>query len=374
VSGLVTNNSNAVAGATVTAENVNDDGSTTDAGGSSTTGSDGSYDLELENAADIIVVAAEQGAFDSSVLVYTRNRSSVQAMDMTAETDAEAEVYVEAKGEDTEDDVTVSDVVLYVTAEVAEDIQSGAVTVSDAATAIHAAASAEAEYLREEAADELDDVQEAKADAFFEFQADVAGAANPDPVIEAYEEALIEAYADADVSAETHAHARLAARSAIEHAASLGSASAAVRAHLRHKAEVMAAWSSALAIEAAFQAWDTAYNTGELVDTREELVAAIEGSSSTTVWADAYADYRAVVREQLAVELGVSAGVITTALSTTNTATVALEEALEDASSAADIVEAYVAFYTAAEAAAAASLGGAGASFGASVLTLLVAQ
>lgn len=92
-----------VEGATVTAVSVGADGSTQTLEGTATTDASGEFTItvEGEGASNVIRLNAEgDNGFSSSVIVQVDGQGQVEAQPMTAETAAEANVYVAAKSED----------------------------------------------------------------------------------------------------------------------------------------------------------------------------------------------------------------------------------------------------------------------------------
>ena len=91
-----------VEGATVTAVSVGADGTTRALDGEATTNASGEFTITVEGAgaSDVIRLNADgDNDFSSSVIVQTDGQNQVDAQPMTAETAAEANVYVEAKSE-----------------------------------------------------------------------------------------------------------------------------------------------------------------------------------------------------------------------------------------------------------------------------------
>lgn len=367
-----------VDGAVVTASNVTASGSTNRLEGSATTNAQGRFELHAEDAADEVVLTAEKSGFRSKVMVFAEGRSSVRAMPMTTETHGEAEVFVEARQQDDEDDVTMSDVAVYVTKEVAAETAASASAAADVAAAIVAEARTRKDYIRDEddGEEEVDDAREKEAQAFIELQADLSASSSTSAqtaAIEAFEQALIEAYTEAGVSIETQARARQAARAALVRFS--GSTSSSARFHLRKKAELLAAIATSEAVEASFRASGaTSARIDALQQAQSTLIARLRAATSASAVADAKAEYESKVEDELAAEIGVNSTIIANADAAMDAAKVTLELALATASSARAVAQAHASFYATAEAAARSSFGGnSNADFGARVLALLSA-
>lgn len=363
-----------IEGAVVSAANVSAAGSLNQLEGEATTNADGRFTLEVDDAANEMVVVAQKGEFASSTMVFTRGSSSVSTMPLTAESHAEANVFVEARKQDDEDRVTMSDVAVFVTSQVGADIRSGSRSASEVAASLIAEARARTDFVRDkEGADEADEARENQNEAFFELQLDLAASANADAEANArerFEEALIQAYTDAGVAIDVQAKARESARAALEQ---FGSASF----EMTKKATLLASLASAHAIEASFEeAGASSARLGALAQARDNLTAELRAASSSSAIAEARADYESSVETELAAEADVEQSVLATATTAMSAARTALTVALTTAGSASAVANAYAAFYTSAEASAATSLEGAttNASLAAHVLAMLSAS
>jgi hypothetical protein len=367
-----------VEGAVVTAANVSASGSTNQIEGEATTDAEGRFQLETQDAANEVILVAEKTDFRSKVMAYTDGRTAINTMPMTAETHGEADVFVEARRQDDDDDVTMSDVAVYVTHEFAAEASSDAEAATSIAAAIVAEARARKDYVREETGNEqAEEARDRENQAFLEFQADIsasAGTSAQTDVVEAFESALIEAYSDAGVAIETQARARQAARAALVRFSSDVSSSA--RLHLRKQAEVLAALATSESIDASFRAGGaTEARIDALEEAQSTFLAQLRTASSTAAIAEAKAQYEASLHEELAAEIGVDAGAIATADAALETAEIALELAVTTAASASAVAQAHASFYASAETAARTSLAESDdAELGASVLTLLSAD
>lgn len=367
-----------VEGAIVTASNVSASGSAIQIQGEATTNAEGRFELATEGAANEVILTAEISDFRTKAMAYTDGRSQIQVMPMATETHGEAEVFLEARRQDGDDEVTMADVAVYVTQEAGAEAASDAGVALQIATAIVAEAQTKKEYTREESGgEEVTEAQDRENHAFLTFQAQLSasGSASAESeAIESLEEALIQAYLDAGIDIETQARARQAARAAIIKFSN--NASTTVRLHLRKKAEILAALATSEAIEASFRSSGaTEARLSALEQARNTLIAQLRGGASTIAMAEAKAEYKAEVHETLAAQIGVESSVLASADAALSTAKTALELALTTAASARAIAAAHASFYASAETAAQTSLAESGdAELGARVLTLLGAS
>lgn len=370
----------AVEGALVTASGVRARGNLTQLEGQATTDAEGRFALDVDDASEYVVLTAQKGSFRTKALVYTAGKARVNAMPMTTESHAEADVYVEAREADGGDDegITAADVALYVTREVAADIASGRTTTAAVAAAIRAAVDAEREYVAEEEGEVPDEeIRKEKREAFLRLQADLAASANTSArseAVEAFQEAVVQAHAAAGVAAETQAKARQAGRAALVKYSSNITSDA--RFSLRREAEIVAALATAQAIEAQFEAAGaSSARLSALAQARTTLIARLRAAGSSSAIADAQAEYASDVEAELASEMGVNASLLATASTAIALARTSLDVALTTATSARAVAGAYASFYATAETSAEESLTGtAKAGFGATVLTLLSVQ
>lgn len=368
-----------VEGAVVTASNVAASGSTNRLEGQATTNAEGRFELNAQDAGDEVVLEATKNSFTSKAMVYTEGRTSVSTMPMTTETHGEADVFVEARQQDDEDDVTMSDVAVYVTQEIAAEAAANAQTASNVAATIVAEARTRKDYMREDAGDD-DDVEEAREQenrAFVDLQTALSvstSASAQAAAIEAFEQALIEAYTNAGIDLETQAKARQASRAAVVRFS--GSVSSNVRFHLRKRAEILAALATSEAVEASFRAnGATSARLDALQQAQSTFIASLRTATSASAVADAKAEYASKVENELAAEIGVNATTITAADAALSAARTTLELALTTASTARAVARAHATFYTSAEAAARGSFtGNDKATLGAKVLALLSAD
>lgn len=321
-----------IEGAVVTAARVAADGSTTELDGQATTDTEGNFSIEVSDAPEVVLLKAEgESDFESGVLVYAGNQSSVQAAPMTSESHAETKVYVEVRSESSsEEHVTAADVAAYVDANTAADIEAGATSAANVAAAIHNAVEAEAAYHSEESS-EIDAglVANAKKGAYAQLQASLATAADASAraeAIQAFEATLASLYAEAGASAQTQAEGRQAGTSlVIEFSAN---ASSDAELGLRKKAELLRAYATAQANEAVFEAEGAAQaSLDALADARNTLISEIRAATSVEAIIDAKASYKAAVKDELETSFDVDASMIVSAEESTESAFSALEDA-----------------------------------------------
>ena len=361
-----------IEGAVVTASNVTA-GGTTDLSGEATTNAEGRFSLDVDGAADEVVLTAQKASFRTRTMAYTAGRSTVNTMPMTTETHGEADVFVQVRGRSDAGDVMMSDVAVYVTEEVAADVRSDAEAAADVAATIAAEARTKKEFIRDDGdEDRIDEVEENENEAFLHLQADLSASASASAeaaAVEAFESALIEAYSDAGISIATQAKARQAARATVA-VFSSGSSSF----HLRKRAELLAALATSQAIEASFRAESaSSARLSALAQARSTLISSIRAAASSSAIAAAKANYAASVESELASETNVSANVLSSATTAMQIAKATLDVAVNTASSATAVATAHATFFTTAESAATTSIGSATtkASLAATVLALL---
>lgn len=355
----------AVEGATVTAVRVGADGSTSALEGQATTDENGTFTLTVDGTPAVVRLNAEGDSdFSSSVIVQVDGQSQVQAQPMTAETAAEAEVYVGAKSEDEasnhDEGVTAADVAMYVNETAATDINAGQTQAADVATAI--ASSVEAESQMNTSGDggaSAEAVAEAKATLYSNLQSGLATASNAEEraqVVTTFENGMANLFVAAEGSAESQARTRQTSTSImIEFSAE---ASNQAEMGLRQQAELLRAAATARAEEAIFEAQEAGSSTMDaLADARQQLKADIRAATSVSAIVDARSTYQAAVKTQMESAFGVSGptisaaeteieGQVTTLFSTLSDIGGVLDGAVETA------VNAYGSFYENAQASA----------------------
>ena len=354
-----------VEGAVVTASSVNASGSTGSLEGQATTNADGNFTLEATGEGVNGVVrlnASTDGEYSSGTVVFVDGRSEVRSQPMTAETNAEAKVYADAKAEDEAsshvEGVTAADVAAYVDGTAAADINGGGTASSEVASAI--AASVEAETQSNASSDDgasASAVADAKANAYTQLQSSLANAeAN---AVANFENTMATLYAEAGASEKSQAESRQTSTSImIEFSAS---ASSDAKLGLRKQAELLRAEATARAQEAIFKAEGASDATlSALADARTNLKANIRTATSVDAIVSAKSDYEATVKTKMEGTFDVSGSTISSAESSISTSVSTLFDALSgllgNLSGAADAaVSAYSTFYSDAQANAKAS-------------------
>ena len=241
--------------AQVRAEDVDEDGRRSNASESGSTDENGSYMLQVSGQTGMYVVTATKGDFETSTLVMTEGSASVDAPAMNAESHAMAEVYTEAKRQDSDSrQVTAADVALYMNADVASSIEAGTTTASEVAAAIRTAAEAEASYRTQyagESQSNLNASAELEGQHFLQLQSNLAANANAESSWQTFLSAMVHGSASTQAEMNASAEAKQAASIAIENMTSNIDASA--RLALRKQAAISVAYATDLAIHSRFQ-------------------------------------------------------------------------------------------------------------------------
>lgn len=343
ISGRVTNDAGFgkaadVEDADVRAEEVDDEGTRSPSSGETTTGSDGSYTLETDANARVMVVTATKADFHSETLVVNLNDAeSIAAMDMNSETRAEAEVYVEAKSmDDDAHTVTPGDVALYVESETAASIHSNTTSSVEVASAVHAAVQAELMYLSEAGVSsaDMERVEDNRMNAFVALQSSIAEGSDNSSALDLFASSMAEAHADAGIDATTSAEARQTAGLVLANLATELNSS--VRLTLRKRAELMAALSTASAIEAEFRSESNLESEADAVENAGiSLAASIATASSESDIEDAWAAFESETKAQLSA--GITLGA--TLLQTVEASLLSLKTAFDDSIAAASSID-----------------------------------
>lgn len=362
-----------VEGAVVTAVRVRADGSTRPLEGEATTNASGEFTINVkgEGATDVVRLKAEgENGFSSSVIVQVDGKSQLSAQPMTAETKAEAEVFLEAKAEDEASSpmkgVTAADVALRVNADAASAINAGATAAEEVAAAIAASVRAETQMNgTAEGGAEAEAVADVKADLFAELQSGLATASSANArarVVSDFENGMANLFVEAGGSAESQAQSRQASTSIMIEFS--GEASSNAELGLRRQAELLRAEATARAEEAIFEAEGASSSTIDaLVQARQQLKADIRAASSTSAMVEAHSAFEAEVKSQMEAAFGLSSALITAAETKIEGNVETLFAALADVGGVlSGVVEttinAYSSFYSNAQAAAEASFEG----------------
>jgi hypothetical protein len=356
--------SNDVDGASVTAASVRSNGSLIAHTEEATTDAEGSFELGITAQSDVVVVMASKSGYEARALteLSAATGSRVRVMPLTMESTAEADVFVETQ-EQGHSHVTTADVGLLVNADLASQLQSGASSVSAAASAVGASVAASHEFLIRQGEHSNAVITEARnrqKAAFFQLQSELSAAADASAEVaamDAFAHAMVNAWADAGIDANTQAKAREAGVSAVVRlATNLSSAS---RLEVRKQAMYLAALARSLAVEAELEAGGASSATlASLASARVELLAEIRAAASANALSEAWSGYRSEAEAGLAATTEFSASQISAAVSAVQSLRSTLDASLATASSARAVAEAHLTFDSAADAALSASLDG----------------
>ena len=294
-----------VEGAVITAVAVAADGSVSTLNGETTTDVNGEFSFvaEGEGATDHIrILANSDGDYESSVIVQVNGRNSVQTRPLTAETHAEAEVYLEAKANDDadshEEGVMAADVAVFVNGDVAAAINTGEQSAAEIGAAIANSVMTRAEYnANAEAGVDMAAVAVAKLEAFAEYQAELAAASEAEAraeAVAALEEAYVNIFADAGADAETQAELHQAGTFLLMEAS--GDVSGNAETGLRKKAEIIRTHATALALKAMFEAEGASESTIQAIaDARAAFVSEMKAAADMDAIIEAKNDFSAVI-------------------------------------------------------------------------------
>lgn len=360
VSGTVTDDASSsktsapIEGAAVTAASVSARGSLTTLAGSATTDASGSFSLSTDATTTPVVVSASASGFSSRVLLEAGAATSARATapPMTAETAAEADIYLLARAQNSS--ASVADAVFFVTAEVATDLRAGAVAQADVAAALAASVTAE----QAAAADQEEDVPtdepaETRRDDYAMLRTALASAgsasARADAMVQ-FETNYADAYARAGLSARASARIQTArAKAVVKYSQGL---SASARLAVRRRARIAAARATRAAVEASFEANGASTSTqSSLRSFGNTLIASLNAATTDAQMADAEAAYASTIRTRLIGE-GVSSFQLSFAVQAATTARATLNTSVGLAPSAEAVATAVSAFYTTVEGAA----------------------
>lgn len=367
-----------IEGAVVTASTLNVNGSLNALEGEATTDANGSFALDLETSAELVVVEAASATYEGSASFIRELDKSSTKMAMNTETTGETEVLIESRAHGSA--ASIVDIITYVDKTIAAEIVADTDIAAEVATAISAGKDGEDEYVERESidrkAEKEDDRDDRKKEALIAFQASLDAATSTSQevaAIEAYERALVEAYVDAGFSAKTQARARQSAEASIAQFGSSPSLSADARFSLNKRFAVMKALAVSAAVEASFEAAGaSATRLAAVADAGDAWVAETRSASSDVEINAGFASFSSTIEAELAAELGVGSTTIEAANTAISTARTAFDVAMSVAIDAAAVAEAHIDFYVAAEAAAETSLAGSSdAAFGAEVISTL---
>lgn len=352
-----------VEGAVVTAAAVSGSGSLSALGGTATTDAEGSFSLSTEATLDPVVLSASSTGFASRALLEAGAAvsSRVTAPPMTAETEAEADVFLAARARNSA--VDVADAVYIVTADVAADIRSGSVATADVAAAVVAAVEAERETADDmEEGDPTPEARETRDEEYASFRVALAASGSSSgraTALARFEADYDEAYAEAGLSA--RARARVAAARAKAIVRFSRGFSSRTQVAVRRRARIAAAQATGLAVEAAFEAEGaSSARIQALAAARAELVSSLEAAATESAMTAAEAEYAASVRAEISAETGASASQLNAAAQASASARTAFDAALTLATTGRAVATALGTFYAAVEAGAESAFGSSG--------------
>jgi hypothetical protein len=304
--------------ARVTAREVDDSGAVQPSEGETTTDANGNYTLQTQANADVMMVVATKTGFEGRTIVMADgSATAVSAMNINAETTAEADVYVAAKQQDSDSEpVTPADVALFVDSRAAADINANATTDSQVGAAIRAAVEAEARWMREQANESSATIELMTAEkmrAFASLQSSLHANATAQArasALAAFESSMADVHTEAGVNVESSAQARQVARITLE-ALSSGLSSQA-RFALRQRAHLLEADATGNAVVTAFQGNSSASARASAVAAsaatlRTSILSAQSEAEMNAAWDDFAGDVAAEVNGGLNLGLDLSA-------------------------------------------------------------------
>ncbi|NNF02979.1 MAG: carboxypeptidase regulatory-like domain-containing protein [Rhodothermales bacterium] len=328
--------------ADVRAEEIDEDGNRSPSSGETTTDSDGRYSLKTDADARVMIVTATKGDFSSETIVVNHvDSDAVAAMDMNAETRAEARVYTEAKRmDDSAQPVTAADVAMYVDAETATRIESNNSSDAEVATALHSAVKGELMYLSDAnvSSSQIESASNAKIAAFAALQADIAAGSGTSGALDAFASTMADVYVDAGVDHTTSAEARQTASLVITNLS--GNLDSSARLAMRKRAELMAGLSTAAAIEAEFRAEGGMESEANAIESAGiTLAASIAGASTDAEIEDAWAAFESETKAQLSAGITLGAALLQTVEASLLSLKTSFKDSIAAASSVDTVVE-----------------------------------
>lgn len=354
ITGVVTDDAAAkaqgeVEDADVRARKVDPDGDTEPAGGSTTTDSQGQYELAASSRTELMLVTAVRDGFETRTMVDTRSEAGgeVGAVSMTSETRAEADVFLEIRG-DGREHVGLGEVALWITAVTAARMDAGAATAAELAAAVGGAEEARRRYLVAEHAATAQVLAAMDADeeaSFRAYQTVVSGSTSGSVHANAGA-GLRAAVATSGNDLHADARSREAARAAL--VVLYPGLDLEVRTALRQEAELSTALATRAAVDAGFQSMGSA-NAQAVVQAGAVLSEALASADDDVEFAAAWEAYASTVRGHLAAELAITTGQMDLAVGALSTLEATLEASLVAATTVDAVVEAKAAYFNGAE-------------------------
>ncbi|MEF8938238.1 MAG: hypothetical protein V5A22_00220 [Salinivenus sp.] len=341
-----------VGGATVSAVLLKNDGSTEALDATTTTESDGTFELEIARqtaGATVIVTAEKSGTgFSSSVGVQIADPAATEAQPMTPETAAEAQVATEinaqAEGSERADEA-LADAAALVDNDVASAILSGETAPENIAGLARSMDQA-AEGYASDAGPEIpeSDVAAAEADAYEKLQAALATAsdsADRAQALSAFEQAMASSYEAAGASKQLQAEISQTGTQVALSAVGASALPDAAQRGLERRATVLRAIATGGAIEGTIANKGTGSDvSGPLASARETLVEAVRSADTASEIRAATEDYRSSVKGQLATGFNMSEADVQDGFDNLQSALDALDGALDTAIAANSDLEA----------------------------------
>ncbi len=375
--------------ANVRAEEIDDNGTTRQREGDATTDESGRYFLETNVESDVILIVASKPGFEGKTVAMANTAASgsgdVNAMNINLETTAEADVYVAAKQQDSDDEpVTPADVALFVDGDVAAELAASNTTHAQVSAAIRSATEAEIRHMKQVSGESdatIELLVAEKASLFGQLQSGLnanSTAQTRASALVGFESGMTSAHTRVGIDAETSAHARQVARVTLE-ALSSGLSSE-TRFALSQRAHLLEADATAQAVIKAFQENSTASARASVVaEAATTLGASLRAADSDSELAEAWSDFEAAVASQISVGLSLGIDLSSLIQTSLNGARSSFAASVSSASSVDAIVSAKRTFETNARAAIESSTAFQASSsdnvtFAANVLTLVSAR
>lgn len=327
--------------ADVRAAEVDDEGNRDQADGEAVTSADGRYSLETEADSRVMIVTATKADFTSETLVVNRDDDdTIAAMDMNDETRAEAGVYVEARSMDgNERPVTAGDVALYVDAETAASIRANNTSDAEVASAVHSAVEGELMYLSEAnvSSDDIDAATDNKVDAFVALQSNISAGGDAANAMNEFTSSMADAHVDAGIDATLSAEARQTASLVLANL--VNDLNATAQFALRQRAELLAALTTAAAVEAEFRSESNLESEADAVENAGiTLATSIAAASSESDIEDAWAAFESETKAQLSAGITLGAAL----LETVEASLLSLKTSFDDSIAAASSIDAVI--------------------------------
>lgn len=273
-----------------------------------------SLDVDTDVANHIVITAqTEAGELKGHLSAAVQNGQSYTLKPINTESSAEAEVFMELVADGNADLVQKSDIDATVTSEVSGQIQGNSTAAAELAAGLANYAEAKADFLADmgesEVEAKLDQAEEAKANAQFQYEAELAGSTSADEkdaAFDAFLEAYLNAYTDTDFEHESVAKLAHMRVNVIQN--TFSSASANVEEGLKSSTSLFAA----LAVDAAAQTNAEASGMSDatisaIADAGASLKSEIKASADVEA---AFETYHSEVRQAMENDSSAEASII----------------------------------------------------------------